>query len=71
MTATKADPPQKLKQAIKMINQDRRRCYERLSLFWSLELYAPRQVYAALLSEGWVWCVGERKWINVHESDDD
>lgn len=71
MTATKDDPPRKLKQAQKIIQADRRNCIERLELFWALDCYSPREIYRAMLGLGWVWCEGERKWINVHEVDGD
>lgn len=67
---TKPDePPRKLKAAIKIVNQDRRKCIERLSLFWGLDCYAPKQIYAALLGEGWVWVQSERKWINANDAE--
>lgn len=67
---TASDVPRKLRAAQKIINHDRRNCIERLSLFWSLDCYSPRQIYAAMLGMDWVWCVSERKWVNVNESEE-
>lgn len=69
-TKTKDDPPRKLKAAQKIIQADRRNCIERLELFWDLSLYTNRQIYAAMLGLGWVWCEGERRWIHIDEGEE-
>lgn len=61
--------PLKLRAAERIIKGDRRE--GRDILLWALHLYTPKQIYTALLAQGWVWSVTEGKWLNSSQMDNE